>query len=396
MAIKRLVAAVVGTAMLLALSVCAWQQENLNTQVPSGWVADSTVPMDGYKQLGLLKAPNQAQVELRPQQLLMPDPSSLSTKAPLHNPNSRSAQVLWRTWQKLLAQSQFQQIPLAGAMLAKRLQQRPDPIVYRQIKAWLAKPGLAAEKQALLIDLLADTATPEALAVLLSMAEQGPRSPTYFLVLPAISRAADNRWGGVFHKELSPLLELAWANQEYRDPALLTTLATAIAKVGAPAGVDLLLQTLSAEDAKNGQEQDVLRSRQTAAFLAIPQIRNPDAVPVLSEPLQQKDLGAPALQASGDALAAMGTLEATQKIVDWAKDAPDEGARNLDVWLAQIDDDSLVQRLATEPVESFQSHEVGAVWQKFTLQGSDQEQAVATHGGVADGRGETKTSVLNW
>ena len=67
----------------------------------------------------------------------------------------------------------------------------------------LAKPNVSMEIKAILLDLLAEIATTEALRQLLSLAEQGTNSPLYIQVLQALSRIGDNRWDGRFHTELS-------------------------------------------------------------------------------------------------------------------------------------------------------------------------------------------------
>lgn len=281
------------------------------------------------------------------------------------NPEMQSAMQLWQTWKSLWANSELQQIPIIGALLAKRLQHHAEPSIYEGIKSLLAQKKLAMENKALLLDLLADIATPEALSLLLELTDNGSESSLYFLVLAAIARIGDNRWDGQFHEELSPVLETAWESPETSDPALLVAIGTAIAKIGAPEGVNQLLLTVSGTD-KDKQKQETERVKQEAAFNAIPQTRNPDAVPVLSEWFQQEELGTPAFEVSGDALAAIGTVEATQNIVNWAKFAPDEGARNLDAWLSQIDNETSLTALSETQKMSFQSPEVGSVVQKFS------------------------------
>ncbi|KJV06991.1 hypothetical protein VZ94_07765 [Methylocucumis oryzae] len=285
----------------------------------------------------------------------------------LQNPEQQSAKQLWLTWKSLLVQSQFQQIPIIGALLAKRLQEHTEPSVYAAISYLLAQKSLAAESKALLLDLLADIATPEALQLLLELTRNGQDSSLYYLVLAAIARIGDNRWNGQFHQELSPLLEAAWNDVNTTDSALINALATAIAKIGAPEGVNLLLLTLSGLEQSN-QEQEIDRVKQEAAFNAVPQTRNPDAVGVLSEWFEQESLGTPAFEVSGDALAGIGTPESTQEIIDWAQDAPDEGARNLENWLSDVDDGKVKEALidTSGNTKSFESTQVSEVVHKHT------------------------------
>ncbi|KJV07092.1 hypothetical protein VZ94_07150 [Methylocucumis oryzae] len=129
--------------------------------------------------------------------------------------------------------------------------------------------------------------------------------------------------------------------------------------------------SLRAKQTGSGLEQynqEIGRVKQEAAFNAVPQTRNPDAVGVLSEWFEQESLGTPAFEVSGDALAGIGTPESTQEIIDWAQDAPDEGARNLESWLSDVDDgkvkEALIDTLGN--IKSFESTQVSAVVHKHT------------------------------
>lgn len=248
---------------------------------------------------------------------------------------------LWQYWRRLLNQSEFQQLPIIGALLAERLRKQPDPEVYQNISDFLAKPNVSMEIKAILLDLLAEIATPDALRQLLSLAEQGTNSPLYIQVLQALSRIGDNRWDGRFHTELSQALETAWSNPDNIDQAFLSAVGKAIAAVGSPEGVNQLLLTVSGNN-KDKATEETNRIKQAVAFEVIPEVRNPDAVDVLSTWFEQEPLGTPAFEVSGSALAEIGSPKATQEIVDWAQQAPAEGARNLEDWLSKIDDaDSL-------------------------------------------------------
>lgn len=268
---------------------------------------------------------------------------------------------LWQYWKMLLNRSEFQQIPIIGALLAERLRKHPDPVVYQSIASLLLQPNVSVENKAIVLDLLSEIATPDSLGQLIDLAKQGEDFPLYILVLQAISRIGDNRWDGEFHEELSPTLEAAWSNPENSDQAFLSAVGNAIAAVGAPEGVDQLLLTVSGSD--NGKvTEETNRIKQEVAFDVIPQVRNPDAVEVLSTWFGQEPLGTPAFEVSGNALAEIGSPSATQEIVDWAKDAPAEGARNLNDWLTKIDDDNSLKFIsaAAQNLE-FQSPEIKAV-----------------------------------
>ncbi len=283
---------------------------------------------------------------------------------PFTSANTKNAQTpaqLWHHLKQLLEQSDLQQIPIISTLLAERLRKYPDSGVYQSITDLLLQPDEPVENKAILLDLLADIATPEALTGLINLAEQGADFPLYLLVLQVIARIGDNRWDGKFHEELSPVLETVWSNPEITDPAFLDAIGTAIAKVGAPEGVDQLLQTVSGNNTDNVTEE-TNRTKQTVAFEAIPQVRNPDAVEVLSTWFKQAPLGTSAFEVSANALVEIGSPKATQEIIDWAKDAPAEGARNLKDLLTKIDDTSSLKAISTAQTQTFQNAEIKAVF----------------------------------
>jgi len=301
------------------------------------------------------------------------------------NLHEQTPAQLWQYWKRLLNQSEFQQLPIIGALLAERLRQQPDPNVYRNISDWLEKPTVSMEIKAILLDLLAEIATPDALRQLLGMAEQGAGSPLYIQVLQALSRIGDNRWDGRFHTELSPALEAAWSDPDISDQAFFSAVAKAIAAVGAPEGIEQLLLTVSGNN-KGKATEDINRIKQAIAFEAIPEVRNPDAVDVLSTWFNQEPLGTPTFEVSGSALAEIGSPEATQQIVDWARDAPPEGARNLEDWLSKIDDADSLASISSAQDLPYQSPEIAAVIDSTATNNNLQIASSSTRAGGKKGR----------
>ncbi|NJD06517.1 MAG: hypothetical protein FIA97_08445, partial [Methylococcaceae bacterium] len=118
---------------------------------------------------------------------------------------------LWRHWQLLLNREAFQQLPILNALLAEALRNHGDVAVYQEIATLLQDRDLSLRAKSLLIDLLGEAATPEALGLLLEVARQGRQSPLYGPSLNTIAHIGDNHWGGRFHDELSPILEDAWS-----------------------------------------------------------------------------------------------------------------------------------------------------------------------------------------
>lgn len=327
---------------------------------------------------------------------------------------SLSPVQLWQRWLRLLNRADLQQIPIVGALLAERLRQHPDPEVYRGIERLLAQRTISTENKAMLLDLLGEIATPDSLKQLVQVAVKGQDTPLYIPALQVISRIGDNRWDGRFHEELSPLLEKVWFDATIDDPVFLSAIAKAMAGVGTVEGVELLLSTVAGEN-KSNDTVDVNRLKQAAAFEAVPKIRNPAAVDALSARLRSSsgttgltgsdaadslvftpasadqsvtmitgtgnapveknsdsdlnesdlifNIDGSVMAAAGNALAEIGTPQATQAILDWAQQATDEGARYLENWLPKISDaGSLTLLTASQSTVDFQSQAVADVY----------------------------------
>lgn len=303
-------------------------------------------------------------------------PDNVADFRPATDAQQPTSTQLWQSLETLLNEAEFQQIPIIAAQLAESLRAHPDASVYQNIGDLLMRPNLSLDIKAILIDLLSETATPDALSLLLELTQQNLESSEYILVLQAIARIGDNRWNGQFHEELSPILEAAWVNPTVTDPALLNAVGKALAVVGAPQGVDQLLLSVSGNStthatatngtatntvATNAPSQDTSRTKQEVAFKAVPQVRNPAAVEVLGATLNQEPLGTPAFEVSGNALAGISTPAATQKIVDWAQNAPAAGARNLGNWLSKVNNTSALAPVTLAQNTTVQSPEVKAV-----------------------------------
>ena len=68
-------------------------------------------------------------------------------------------------------------------------------------------------------------------------------------------------------------------------------------------------------------------------------------MPILARELARADLKDALLVASGEALAAMGRPEATEALLEWARQAPAEAAPLVERWFGQVRDSQSVTRL---------------------------------------------------
>gem|GEM_PF-1488449 len=250
----------------------------------------------------------------------------------------------WQQWQTALFSGDVRQIPIQGGLLAESLRQKTDSAIYQDMATLLSDPDLSLASKNLITGLLGEIATVEAMAELLLIAQQGNDSPLYPASLQAMSQAAANRWDGRFHQELSPALEQAWQDMQGKDSAYAATLAKAIASVGTPTGVDMLLDSLT-DPSRQINVDETLRLKQKAAFAAIPDIRNPAAIATLSQHVSGDSLGVPGFEVSGLALASMGAPEATEQLLNWSETAPAAAATRIEDWFSKVQDSASVDLL---------------------------------------------------
>lgn len=214
------------------------------------------------------------------------------TPAPAATETAPDTYELWRRWLRLVEKQLYQQIPIANALLAESLRSEGGAEIYQEIAGLLRDAGLSYAVRAQLVDLLGEIATPEALALLLELAGQGMESPMYAPALNSLSHIGENRWGGRFHEELSPLLEEAWKTADDRDWPYLVAVTRAIVGIGAPSGIGLMLDTLAGKSA-DPASSDTGRSKRLAAFTETPKVVNPAAVPVMRQAVTGSSLPSP-------------------------------------------------------------------------------------------------------
>ncbi|MDQ3959059.1 MAG: hypothetical protein M3255_01920 [Pseudomonadota bacterium] len=254
---------------------------------------------------------------------------------------------LWSYWQQLLNDHQVTQLEMATYALAHKLRQAGNEEIYSGIAEVLREPSLSTDQKRWVVDLLTETATSEALKVVLNEAVDSQSSALQRLLLESILKMTNNRWDARFHPELSPVLEEVWS-QRPGDWELLLTVAIGIANVGSERGVTLLLRAVADSGPTITEVEKGKHLPAVAALQALKKIRNPAVVPILARELTHADLQDVVFIVSGDALAAMGRPEATEALLEWAKQAPREATPLVRKWFRQIRDSVSVERLHKE------------------------------------------------
>ncbi len=248
--------------------------------------------------------------------------------------------TLWQQWIGLLeATDKNHQMAwmLIGYALPYRLQtSQNQELVYQQMADIVSHSDNSLKAREQTIQILGWTATVPALQILLDETfRHSPDSEIRLKLLYAIEQLADVRWDNRFHPELSGLLETAWQQVQYTDDMpLLLTIGVAIAKIGAPEGVELLFNSITNSQVDTPEQPPQV----IAALKALLEVRNPVLVPLLANNLTAYQPDNPIFLVSGEALATMGNLQATKHLFNWATSAPESMAALTNDWFSLIKD----------------------------------------------------------
>ena len=232
---------------------------------------------------------------------------------------------LYRAWEDSLASDKGGHKGLLEVALADSLKQSGDSAeakaVYPEAAKFLGDSNESEPDKIRMVKWLGQSGAPEALALLLD--NLGPATKELkFELLRQLAAVGNSRWNRADSERLSALLEVKWKETVTTErPAirLLGPLAQALAAVGDPEGIKILLD----EVARPGGNQD---ARAMAAFISFKEIRNDAGVSVLAGALPNRPPDSPVLIAAGEGLAGIGNETATIPLIAWALAASDEYA----------------------------------------------------------------------
>ena len=205
-----------------------------------------------------------------------------------------------------------------GFIFAGALREKPpDREVFEQMRRFISDSSNPGGDRSQLIGVLGSAKTKDALDLLLQLALTLPDKEFQRIVFRSI-RSAGGMWeDGTFHAELSPALERVW--RESQNPELVASVAFAMAKVGAPSGVELLMSSALAP----GPQDDF---RASAAREALAEMLNSDAVPTLSARLANDTPTDTASILASSTLLAIGDEIASKAILNWLQNADESAA----------------------------------------------------------------------
>lgn len=223
---------------------------------------------------------------------------------------------------------------IASALIARLQTSEHNEEFYQSAQLMLRDASCGNETKAALIRMLGRASTVASLQTLLDLHRE--KADLRADINASIEELGDSRSDGRFPDGLSPLLESAWRNAG--DAQVRDSLAQALAKVGSPTGIDLLLGEVLATGKTIKEISATQDDRVLGAWAALEQVRNPKAISSLAGHLNYRGTDDAELLLSGDALANMGTMEATNSLLEWAKSAPDSFAPLVSEWFTQIRD----------------------------------------------------------
>ena len=235
-------------------------------------------------------------------------------------------------FQIMLSAARVEQDPMKEGAIATTLAQairerKPTPGFFAQLREFAINASNPRLERIEVIAVLSNAATRESLELLIDLSTN--------IADPDVRRITSESVGrvGALHGDgntLSSSLERVW--RESSDNAMLVNVASSLAKIGAPSGIELLLASALKSDGRD--------NRLTAAQSALQEVYLPSAVPALASRLaNQRSTSAPA-KLVAPILANIGDGTAATAVVSWLQGQTEDASPLIQ--------DLVVQRTRTE------------------------------------------------
>ena len=207
---------------------------------------------------------------------------------------------------------------IVGVILQDAIREKPaDSETVQQFQSFVNDDSNSLVERARLLQVFGGAATKETLDLLLQSATNSKDSKLKKIANNEVIAVGKLRGDGSFHEELSPALERAWSSSGDQD--LLNSAAIAMAKVGAPSGVKLLI-----DSAISTASPTDFRARM--AETALTTTMNPHAIPVVSEVLLTETTADARSKIASRTLAEIGRADAIKVLIGWFQNADDGAA----------------------------------------------------------------------
>jgi hypothetical protein len=221
----------------------------------------------------------------------------------------------------------------------------------QEIQAFISNDSNSVLERARLIQVLGRTGSKETQDILIATATSAPDTSLRGVASNEIADGADFRGDGKFHEELSPALESAWGSTE--EKALLVSTAHAIARIGSPSGVKVLLDSALLNTSTEGFRVAVARN-------ALAEVRNPNAVSMLSTRLAAQTTVNDETVILGNTLVAIGKPIAVEALLGWLQQANEDAAPLVNDYVSKSRTNAVLRlwKSALEPSVPFLSEKI--------------------------------------
>lgn len=208
---------------------------------------------------------------------------------------------------------------------------KPSPEFMEQLYGFINDRANSEFERELLIGALESAATPETVDFLIRVAG----TSTDKKMRESAASLGGLGTNGLSGSELSPILERTW--RETENPILITSTSVAMAKIGKPSGIELLLMAAFATD-----ERD--KRRRIAAQSALWEVSKGDAVPPLAARLANQPPTSEAVKLVAPILARTIALDGQKALVSWLQGRTENAA--------PLVHDLIRQHIRIDPFES--------------------------------------------
>jgi hypothetical protein len=321
-AATAIAATILGGLLLFMFQNSTAKKSQSESMAPSeAWTSRSVRPLDSVE-----SEPRSHNVaETRP----FVDLSAAERRAFMRSILQFEHRVIFQT---MLAAGRVEHDPMKEGAIATTLAQsirerKPTAGFFAQIREFAINPANPRLERIEVIAVLSNAATRESLELLVDLSTSIADPDIRRVASESVGRVGALRGDG---NALSSSLERVW--RESSDNAMLVSVASSLAKIGAPSGIELLLASALKSDGRD--------NRLTAAQSALQEVYLPNAVPALASRLaNQPSTSAPA-KVVAPILANIGDVTAATAVVSWLQGQTEDASPLIQ--------DLVVQRTRTE------------------------------------------------
>jgi hypothetical protein len=209
--------------------------------------------------------------------------------------------------------------------------QKPTPEFLEQLYGFITNGANSKYERDLLIGALDGAGSKETVDLLIRIANtaRDQKTRTSAATLSAMGSLGQNG------SELSPILERTWRETSNATPIRST--ASAVAEIGTPSGIELLLSAALATDVRD-------KSRHDAAMNALEKVYEREAVPPLATRLTEQPPTSEAVKLVAPILARTNGPVGQEALVNWLRSRPED--------VAPLVHDLIRQQIRTDPFQS--------------------------------------------